>query len=95
MLEHAADIQERELQSATAILLAVMQPALTLIVGMMVLYIVLAIMLPILKYEPVVVMSCQRSSQKSNCWRSHSGMDRRGRRPDLQNQLRPQTPWSG
>ena len=48
MLEHAADIQERELQSATTIVLAIMQPMLILAVGLMVLYIVLAIMLPIL-----------------------------------------------
>jgi len=54
MLEHAADIQERELQSATSILLAVMQPALILIVGMMVLYIVLAIMLPILNMSQLL-----------------------------------------
>jgi general secretion pathway protein F len=48
MLEHAAAIQERELQSATTILLSVLQPLLILAVGLMVLYIVLAIMLPIL-----------------------------------------------
>ncbi|MFU8833415.1 MAG: type II secretion system F family protein, partial [Wenzhouxiangella sp.] len=54
MLEHAADIQERELQSATTILLAVMQPMLILLVGLMVLYIVLAIMLPILSMSQLL-----------------------------------------
>jgi general secretion pathway protein F len=54
MLEHAADIQERELQSATTILLAVMQPVLILLVGLMVLYIVLAIMLPILSMSQLL-----------------------------------------
>lgn len=48
MLEHAANIQERELQSATVVLLAVLQPMLILAVGLVVLYIVLAIMLPIM-----------------------------------------------
>lgn len=48
MLEHAADIQERELQSATTMMMAILQPMLILAVGVMVLYIVLAIMLPIL-----------------------------------------------
>ncbi len=48
MLEHAADIQERELDSASTLLLAVIQPLLILAVGLIVLYIVLAIMLPIL-----------------------------------------------
>ena len=48
MLEHAAAIQERELQSATTVLLSVLQPLLILTVGLLVLYIVLAIMLPIL-----------------------------------------------
>jgi len=48
MLEHAADIQERELQSAITVALAILQPMLILAVGLMVLYIVLAIMLPIL-----------------------------------------------
>jgi len=54
MLEHAADIQERELQSATTVLMAVLQPALILAVGMMVLYIVLAIMLPILNMSQLL-----------------------------------------
>ena len=48
MLDHAADIQERALDAATTLLLAVIQPVLILLVGLAVLYIVLAIMLPIL-----------------------------------------------
>jgi len=54
MLEHAAAIQERDLQSATTVLLAVLQPALILMVGLMVLYIVLAIMLPILSMSQLL-----------------------------------------
>ncbi len=54
MLEHAAAIQERELQGATTLLLAVLQPLLILIVGLMVLYIVLAIMLPILSMSQLL-----------------------------------------
>jgi general secretion pathway protein F len=54
MLEHAADIQERELQSASTVLLAVLQPILILAVGGMVLYIVLAIMLPILSMSQLL-----------------------------------------
>lgn len=54
MLEHAADIQERELNSATAVMLSVLQPALILIVGGLVLYIVLAIMLPILNMSQLL-----------------------------------------
>jgi general secretion pathway protein F len=54
MLEHAADIQERELNSATTVMLAVLQPALILLVGGLVLYIVLAIMLPILNMSQLL-----------------------------------------
>lgn len=54
MLEHAADIQERELNSATAVMLSVLQPALILLVGALVLYIVLAIMLPILNMSQLL-----------------------------------------
>ncbi len=54
MLEHAAAIQERELQNATTLLLAVLQPLLILIVGLVVLYIVLAIMLPILSMSQLL-----------------------------------------
>jgi len=54
MLDHAAEIQERDLESATAVLLAVLQPALILLVGLLVLFIVLAIMLPILNVSQLV-----------------------------------------
>lgn len=54
MLEHAAAMQERELNSATTVLLAVLQPLLILLVGLMVLYIVLAIMLPILSMSQLL-----------------------------------------
>ncbi len=54
MLEHAADIQERELNSATQVMLSVLQPALILLVGALVLYIVLAIMLPILNMSQLL-----------------------------------------
>ncbi|TVQ35483.1 MAG: type II secretion system protein GspF [Wenzhouxiangella sp.] len=54
MLEHAAAIQERDLQAATTVLLAVLQPTLILLVGLMVLYIVLAIMLPILNMSQLL-----------------------------------------
>jgi general secretion pathway protein F len=54
MLEHAADIQERELQSASTMLLAVLQPVLILVVGLIVLYIVLAIMLPIMSMSQLL-----------------------------------------
>lgn len=48
MLDHAADLQERDLEAVTGILLAVLQPVLILAVGLFVMYIVLAILLPIL-----------------------------------------------
>ncbi|MFW6339886.1 MAG: type II secretion system F family protein [Wenzhouxiangella sp.] len=54
MLEHAAAMQESELNSATTVLLAVLQPLLILLVGVMVLYIVLAIMLPILSMSQLL-----------------------------------------
>jgi general secretion pathway protein F len=54
MLEHAAAIQEDELNAATTVLLAVLQPLLILLVGLMVLYIVLAIMLPILSMSQLL-----------------------------------------
>ncbi|MEE4640082.1 MAG: type II secretion system F family protein [Wenzhouxiangella sp.] len=54
MLEHAAAMQESELNSATTVLLAVLQPLLILMVGVMVLYIVLAIMLPILSMSQLL-----------------------------------------
>ena len=54
MLEYAADIQERELRSASTMLLAVLQPLLILVVGVIVLYIVLAIMLPIMSMSQLL-----------------------------------------
>lgn len=54
MLEHAAAMQERDLEAATTVLLAVLQPVLILAVGLMVLYIVLAIMLPILSMSQLL-----------------------------------------
>ncbi|MFW5926641.1 MAG: type II secretion system inner membrane protein GspF [Wenzhouxiangella sp.] len=54
MLEHAAEIQESELQAASAAMLAVLQPALVLLVGAVVLYIVLAIMLPIMSMSQLL-----------------------------------------
>jgi len=54
MLDHTAAIQERELNAATTVLLAVLQPVLILLVGLMVLYIVLAIMLPILSMSQLL-----------------------------------------
>lgn len=54
MLEQAARLQERELQAASQLLLAVLQPLLILIVGAVVLYIVLAIMLPIMSMSQLL-----------------------------------------
>lgn len=54
MLEQAARLQERELQAASQLLLAVLQPMLILIVGAVVLYIVLAIMLPIMSMSQLL-----------------------------------------
>ncbi len=54
MLEQAARLQERELQAASQLLLAVLQPALILLVGLVVLYIVLAIMLPIMSMSQLL-----------------------------------------
>lgn len=54
MLEHAADVQERQLNAALAMTMAVLQPALILVVGLLVFYIVLAIMLPILNVSQLV-----------------------------------------
>ena len=54
MLEQAARLQERELQTASQLLLAVLQPALILAVGLVVLYIVLAIMLPIMSMSQLL-----------------------------------------
>lgn len=54
MLEQAARLQERELQAASQLLLAVLQPLLILLVGAVVLYIVLAIMLPIMSMSQLL-----------------------------------------
>lgn len=54
MLEHAAELQESDLQDAGQVLLAVLQPALILLVGMVVLYIVLAILLPIMNMSQLL-----------------------------------------
>jgi len=48
MLDHAADLQEADLNDAGQVLLGVLQPVLILVVGLIVLYIVLAILLPIM-----------------------------------------------
>lgn len=54
MLEHAAELQESDLQDAGQVLLAVLQPALILLVGLVVLYIVLAILLPIMNMSQLL-----------------------------------------
>ena len=54
MLEHAAELQESDLQDAGQVLMAVLQPALILVVGLVVLYIVLAILLPIMNMSQLL-----------------------------------------
>ncbi|MDT8438012.1 MAG: type II secretion system F family protein [Wenzhouxiangellaceae bacterium] len=54
MLEHAAALQEADLADAGQMLLAVLQPALILAVGLVVLYIVLAILLPIMNLSQLL-----------------------------------------
>jgi len=54
MLEHAAELQESDLQDAGQVLMAVLQPALILLVGLVVLYIVLAILLPIMNMSQLL-----------------------------------------
>lgn len=54
MLEHAAALQEAELADAGQVLLAVLQPLLILMVGLVVLYIVLAILLPIMNLSQLL-----------------------------------------
>ncbi|MDT8409999.1 MAG: type II secretion system F family protein [Wenzhouxiangellaceae bacterium] len=54
MLEHAAALQESDLQAAGQVLLAVLQPLLILLVGAIVLYIVLAILLPIMNLSQLL-----------------------------------------
>lgn len=54
MLEQSAEIEERALASAQSVALSVIQPLMVLLVGMVVLYIVLAIMLPILNMSQLL-----------------------------------------
>jgi len=54
MLEHAAALQEADLADAGQVLLAVLQPLLILLVGLVVLYIVLAILLPIMNLSQLL-----------------------------------------
>lgn len=54
MLDQSAQIEERALASAQSVVLSVIQPVLILLVGMVVLYIVLAIMLPILNMSQLL-----------------------------------------
>lgn len=54
MLERAADAQEREMETLLATFLGLMEPALILFMGMMVLIIVLAILLPIFELNQLV-----------------------------------------
>lgn len=54
MLEHAAEVQERALEASLDMGMSILQPLLILTVGMVVLYIVLAIMLPILDLSSLV-----------------------------------------
>lgn len=54
LLDQAADIQEQELDSVVGIITSLAQPLLILLVGLMVLFIVLAIMLPILDLNTLV-----------------------------------------
>jgi len=54
MLDHAADLQEADLNDAGQVLLGVLQPVLILVVGLIVLYIVLAILLPIMNMSQLL-----------------------------------------
>lgn len=54
MLDHAADLQEADLNDAGQVLLGVLQPVLILVVGLVVLYIVLAILLPIMNMSQLL-----------------------------------------
>lgn len=55
MLERVAEIQEREVSTRLSLLVAVLQPAMILLVGLMVLLIVLAIMLPIFELNQMAL----------------------------------------
>ena len=54
MLARAADNQEREVATTTAVLMGILEPAMILLVGLLVMTIVLAIMLPILQMNQLV-----------------------------------------
>ena len=54
VLDRAADIEEREVETAMAVFMAVLEPALILVVGAIVLLIVLAILLPIFQLNQLV-----------------------------------------
>ncbi len=54
LLDQAAEIQEQELDSVVGVITSLAQPVLILMVGIMVLFIVLAIMLPILDLNTLV-----------------------------------------
>ncbi len=54
MLEQSAEIEERALASVQSVVLSVIQPLMILLVGVVVLYIVLAIMLPILNMSQLL-----------------------------------------
>ena len=54
MLERVAELQEQQVRTAMSVLVAVLQPALIIIVGLFVLLIVLAILLPIFNLNSMV-----------------------------------------
>lgn len=54
MLDHAAELQEADLEQTGEVLLAVLQPVLILLVGLVVLYIVLAILLPVMNLSQML-----------------------------------------
>ncbi|MEM1080586.1 MAG: type II secretion system F family protein [Pseudomonadota bacterium] len=54
MMDHAAALQEADLADSAQVLLSVIQPLLILMVGLVVLYIVLAILLPILNLSQLL-----------------------------------------
>lgn len=54
MLDHAADIQEKEVHSALSALVAVIEPLLVVLLGAVVLFMVLAILLPIFELNRIV-----------------------------------------
>jgi len=54
MLDRAATSQERELETAVSALMGILEPALILVMGVVVLVIVLAILLPIFDMNQLV-----------------------------------------